>query len=263
MDIDLLSKMVGELILDNDEVTLPGVGTFVAEVMPSTFSDKGYTINPPYRRLSFRQRADLDTKLVEFYASSNGISESEASDILVHFLSEMKEVLKEKKTIVFPGLGRLRATKENNFFFVPDEDLDIYPDGFGLESVSLKSHTESGEEVSAAVASLHDYLEEADTAAQPRLVAEAPAVAETPAAAELQQAAEVQETADVPEAAEVRRKAPRVRKPLPKWVWIVLGVILLAALLLGAFLLLARFAPEFTDSLLYTREELEILNYPL
>ena len=235
-----MSKMVGELILDNDEVTLPGVGTFVAEVMPSTFSDKGYTINPPYRRLSFRQRADLDTKLVEFYASSNGISESEASDILVHFLSELKEVLKEKKTIVFPGLGRLRATKENNFFFVPDEDLDIYPDGFGLESVSLKSHTESGEEVSAAVASLHDYLEEAAPAVEP-----------------------VEELAVEPVKEPVKKKASRVRKPLPKWVWIVLGVILLAALLLGAFLLLARFAPEFTDSLLYTREELEILNYPL
>ena len=56
MDIDLLSKMVKELILDKDEVELPGVGTFVAETVPATFSDKGYTINPPYRKLSFRQR---------------------------------------------------------------------------------------------------------------------------------------------------------------------------------------------------------------
>ena len=45
MDIDLLSKMVKELILDNDEVSLPGVGSFVAELVPSSFSDKGYTIN--------------------------------------------------------------------------------------------------------------------------------------------------------------------------------------------------------------------------
>ena len=60
MDIDLLAKMVGELILDNDEVSLPGVGTFVAEVMPSSFSDKGYTINPPSRKLSFRQREKSD-----------------------------------------------------------------------------------------------------------------------------------------------------------------------------------------------------------
>ena len=58
---------------------------------------------------------------------------------IADFLSEMKEVLKQKKSIVFPGLGRLRSTKENNFFFVADEDLDIYPEGFGLEPISLKT----------------------------------------------------------------------------------------------------------------------------
>ena len=47
MDIDLLSKIVKELILDNDEVALPGIGSFIAEIVPSVFSDKGYTINPP------------------------------------------------------------------------------------------------------------------------------------------------------------------------------------------------------------------------
>ena len=57
MDIDLLSKMVRQLILEHDKVFLPGLGAFVAEIVPSTFSDKGYTVNPPYRRLSFRIRA--------------------------------------------------------------------------------------------------------------------------------------------------------------------------------------------------------------
>ena len=37
MDIDLLAKMVKEAILDHDTVTLPGVGCFVAELVPSTF----------------------------------------------------------------------------------------------------------------------------------------------------------------------------------------------------------------------------------
>ena len=63
MDIDLLSKMVKELILDNDKVSLPGLGAFVAEVVPATFSDKGYTVNPPYRRLSFRSNLEQDTLL--------------------------------------------------------------------------------------------------------------------------------------------------------------------------------------------------------
>ena len=131
MDIDLLSKMVKELILDNDEVYLPGIGSFVAELVPSTFSDKGYTINPPYRRLSFRQRQDgTDTALIDFYIRSNNLEREAGLRIIRDFLEEMKEVLEQKKSIVFPGLGRLRATRENNFFFVADEDLDIYPDGF-------------------------------------------------------------------------------------------------------------------------------------
>ena len=65
MDIDLLSKMVKELILDEDRVVLPGLGCFVAEIVPASFSDKGYTINPPYRRLYFRSRPDEGDGLVE------------------------------------------------------------------------------------------------------------------------------------------------------------------------------------------------------
>lgn len=167
MDIDLLSKMVKELILDNDEVSLPGVGSFVAELVPSSFSDKGYTINPPYKRLSFRKKADAsDNVLIDFYAKSNNVDKETASKIVIDFLSEMQEVLELRKSIVFPGLGKLRATKENIFFFVADEDLDIYPEGFGLEPISLKTHEETPAEVSATIAALQDILNPEETESQ-------------------------------------------------------------------------------------------------
>ena len=148
MDIDLLSKMVKELILDNDRVVLPGLGCFVAEMVPSTFSDKGYTINPPYRRLYFRSRPDQGDALTRLYAEGNGVEMEIADKIINDFVAELKGVLFSKKTVIFPGLGRLRATKENAVFFVSEEDLDIYPAGFGLEPVSLKTHQESAAEVS-------------------------------------------------------------------------------------------------------------------
>ena len=179
MDIDLLSKMVKELILDNDEVALPGVGTFVAEMVPSSFSDRGYTIHPPYRRLYFRQRVDeTNTALVDFYAASNSVDAAQAQRIVSDFLLEMRDLLKQKKTIVFPGLGRLRATRENNFFFVADEDLDIYPAGYGLEPISLKTHQETPEEVSSVVEQLRAILTEKKTAGpvvEPVLEEEEPA----------------------------------------------------------------------------------------
>lgn len=138
MDIDLLSRIVKELITDHDKVGLPGLGTFVAEVVPASFSDKGYTINPPYRRLSFHPDNTEADLLVKFYSDSNHVPLEASRVYITEFLSELKQVLIQRKTVIFPGLGRLRATKENNFFFVPDADLDIYPDGFGLQPVSMK-----------------------------------------------------------------------------------------------------------------------------
>ena len=292
MDIDLLSKMVKELILDNDRVVLPGLGCFVAEMVPSTFSDKGYTINPPYRRLYFRSRPDQGDELAKLYAKGNHIEMEMANKIINDFVSELKSVLFSKKTIVFPGLGRLRATKENAVFFVADEDLDIYPAGFGLEPISLKTHQESASEVTAAVEGLRQIL--GDTAPTPEPTPE-PAPEPTPEptpepVVELEPVEEpapivepepepelepeqepisepepieepIEEPASDPEPVVEIAEEP-AGKPVAKKVLVTLLVIILVlALLLGAYIALGRFAPDFLDQFLYTKEELEILNY--
>ena len=370
MDIDLLSKIVKELILDNDEVALPGIGSFIAEIVPSVFSDKGYTINPPYRRLSFRQKGSGDENMViDFYARCNNIDTPTASRIIREFLEEMRRVLETKKSIVFPGLGKLRATKENYFFFVADEDLDIYPEGFGLEPISLKTHEETPAEVSATMAVLRSILnpeEETEEANKPAETAEATnaeeaeadakgaeneketakanaSEAETqttetedaapvevnvnePATEEVNEPAEVNVPAEQtednatpagdnplnvndladntetagntktaentePEPAEVPMTDNKAGATVPattststattatatttiqatsqkpagsktwqviKWTLIILVILAVTALL--TFIILAHIAPDFIDSILYTPEELEILN---
>lgn len=336
MDIDLLSKMVKELILDNDEVSLPGVGSFVAELVPSSFSDKGYTINPPYKRLSFRKKADAsDNVLIDFYAKSNNVDKETASKIVIDFLSEMQKVLELRKSIVFPGLGKLRATKENIFFFVADEDLDIYPEGFGLEPISLKTHEETPAEVSATIAALQDILNPEETKSQsgsgeqPEAESgseepsdavsgpeDAPEVtgggqpessleAEVEPDSELQPeqqatAAEsdhqsenesqhdeeseqenepqqepesesdrVEETAEPvtpiqPETEPEQLRTEPVKKSRKGWkalIWTAVAIAALAVTFIVGFVILAHIAPDFIDSILYTQEELEIINH--
>lgn len=269
MDTPLLAKMVKELILENDAVTLPGIGTFVAELVGASFSDKGYTINPPYRRLSFTQREGSDTLLADIYASSNDIPYESAVQILSEFLSELKAELMAKKSIQFPGLGRLRATRENNFFFIADEDLDIYPDGFGLEPISLKTHEETEEEVTAAVAGLAAMLdrekmpepaEEEKATEQPMTVTKEDIQAMV--AEQVKQEISRQARNDSQQAQKDRKA--KARKPMPKGLkrtlWILLILVILAALFFGAFFLAAHFAPDWLDTLLYTPEELEILH---
>ena len=107
----------------------------------------------------FRSKPDQGDSLALFYASSNNVSVEVASRIIRDFVSDLRSVLYERKTVILPGLGRLRATKENNVFFVADENLDIYPEGFALEAISLKNHVQTREEVSAAVQGLADMLD--------------------------------------------------------------------------------------------------------
>lgn len=336
MDIDLLSKMVKELILDNDEVSLPGVGSFVAELVPSSFSDKGYTINPPYKRLSFRKKADAsDNVLIDFYAKSNNVDKETASKIVIDFLSEMQKVLELRKSIVFPGLGKLRATKENIFFFVADEDLDIYPEGFGLEPISLKTHEETPAEVSATIAALQDILNPEETegqsgsgeqpeaesgseepseavsgpedapevigGGQPESSLEAEAESGNELQPEQQATAEesghqsenesqseaegeqenepqqepesesdrVEETTEPvtpiqPETEPEQSRTDPAKKSRKGWkalIWTAVAIAALAVTFIVGFVILAHIAPDFIDSILYTQEELEIINH--
>ena len=244
--------MVKELILDNDRVVLPGLGSFVAEIVPSTFSDKGYTINPPYRKLHFRSKPDEGSELVQFYAQTNNVEFVVAERIIKDFISELKPVIHTKKIVVFPGLGRLRATKENNLFFVADEDLDIYPDGFALEPVSLKTHQETREEVVAVVADLKSILQEPEAepvVEVPEPVVEEPVV-EMPAP-------EVQ-VEDIQAEEPVIEEPAKKKGSLKKALIVVLSIIFV---LLLAFAVVGRVAPDFVDSFLYTPEELKILNH--
>lgn len=210
MDINQLSALVRSHLLDSDEVIVPGLGTFRAEVVPAAFSDNGFTVNPPYRKLTFVQ---------EELPSANKLEVDPA------YIESLKKDLQEARSIDFPGLGKLRLTKSDQYFFVPDEDANIYPEGFGLAPVSLKNkdaRSESG-------------MTDSDEPGKP----------------------------GKPGKSGKSRKAPREKKPRnPKRTAIIVAVVIVDIILIAivALRVLGAVAPDFVDKLLYTPEELEILH---
>lgn len=139
MDINLLSQLLKELILEHDKVSFISMGSFMAEVMPASVSYRGMVINPPYRRLYYRfSEKSNDKLLINLYAERENISVEEAESRMVIFLREFREELNREKLVVFPGLGRMKASISNEYFFIADEDIDLYPDGLGLEPIRMK-----------------------------------------------------------------------------------------------------------------------------
>lgn len=120
MTLEQDSTKILSLILDNDEVTLPGIGTFVCKLVPAYFSSNGSVLNPPRREISFRKEQLTDTCLCDFD------------------LSPVRKALATAKCASLPGLGRLTVRSKGVIAFEAAEDIDIYPEGFGLKPVKVK-----------------------------------------------------------------------------------------------------------------------------
>ena len=226
MEINLFSKCIKDLIIENDRVDVPYLGTFVAEMVPAAYSDRQTTINPPYRKMSFH-KGEISLAdgriLLEKVSRETGVSLDQSGVELGWCLSRLCSELEGSKICKLPGLGVMRANARNEFFFVPDDNLDIWPDGLGLEPVAIK---------------LSDRP------------AAAPAVAEKP----------LPELSPVPAPAPEPAPTP-VKKPRKRRDWLIVLIVILVVLLL--FIAAAYAFPEqlspILDPLLYTREELELL----
>ena len=249
MNIDLLSKMVKDLILDNDKVSLPGLGSFVTESVPASFSNDGYAIRPPYRKVYFRRNVAENELLAGAYSKASGMSLNSSEAELREFVLEMKAVLDRQKVIIFPGLGKLRATQENNYFFVTDDDIDICPEYNRLETLPLKVRKEPGTVIGkyafAESRTEQESLSETEAAPQPEPIPQLEPQPEP-------------HPESHPESQPEPQPEPR-KKILGKGIRVAIWTVAAVAAVFAAFVLVSRLMPGSTDFLLYNEEEMEIL----
>lgn len=230
MDIQQFSTTLRDLLLVQDKVAVPGLGLFSAGLEPASFSDRGYTVNPPYRKLVFKPESLVTEPLGN--AATLPVDEQE----LKKCVDALKAALQSERCVELPLLGKFRLTTSGELFFVPDPELDIYPDAFGLHPVSMKNHDPQQEEQIPPL--------DIDTPIIEPAPAPVPAPAPAPAPANETPMTQNTETAPSP-----KRKVLRI-------LGIVLLVLVLAMLV---FRLVAIVAPDFIDSILYTEEELRLL----
>ena len=256
-DVDIFAACLKELLLENDTVTVPGLGSFITRLMPASFSDRGRTINPPYRKLSFRASELGDADVFTDCLATRLAEGSDPAAWLQSFVKEFKEELEKTKRVDLASLGAMRATAQNDYFFVASDDLDIYPEGLGLEAVTIKSSQPMEEE---PVTEPESEAEQ-DTEAEPEPKTEpAPAPAAESIHApvpEAQPASQPVQTAEAP-----------AEKPRRKLQWWAIALIVLAAVILLLILSVifkdilpwGEAVDNFINHLLYSEEELRILN---
>ena len=301
MKLETLSGLIVQLVLENGRVMLPQLGAFMRETVPASFSDRGFTLLPPYRRLVFRESQGDGTLLCEALSRQARLTPQRAQAEIEACVQALREQLEEENQALIPGLGRLKRTASGGLLFVQDEDLDVSGELMALDAVSLKSQDR------LVASALHTAPESVASKPAPVPVAPAPMLEPESASASASEpgpAVAPVEPAPVsgPDSAPVdpapapasepvapaQTYVPKPTEPEPTPVapappvmrdipasgeeeaeerhtspWLVLLLVVLALVLLFVALFYAGvwFFPDTLDKFLYDEQQLELLKY--
>lgn len=247
MDSVLFSKIVKQMLPSDSKVVLPGLGEFYVQQVGATLSDKGFTINPPYKKIAFKVSASRDTALAEFLAETNNVEALAAASAVDEFVQRLVDSLQSERSVDLPGLGRLLLSRTNDLFFVQDPDVEIFPEMDLLEPLSVRN--------SAAISVANVTSVTSMSECQPAVVVPEPvAVAEEVAVVVPEPAAVV----DEPQDTTVASIQPERR--FPRWALALVCAVTLVLVFFSALALAGRYCPELVDPLLYDAAELEVIN---
>lgn len=272
-----LSNLLRQLLSENDEVSLPGMGHFVIVDIPSELINGGKAITPPSRKIVFESSdGDSDKLLVLAYCRERGISENDAAKELSELLRQFKKELVDNAGAEIPGFGRITFGAGGSFVFESDDSFDVAADSYCLETLPLKiMNDQQPVEEEFVIDSMDiemadpeeneqlDELKNVDDSEpeklQPETVEKEDAIVpENPE--ETENPTEQEKPAEIVEQPVRETLVAEAEKQKCRWIlWVAAFVGILIILVILVFLFKEELMP-LLEKLLYSKEELEILH---
>lgn len=272
-----LSNLLRQLLSENDEVSLPGMGHFVIVDIPSELINGGKAITPPSRKIVFESSdGDSDKLLVLAYCRERGISENDAAKELSELLRQFKKELVDNAGAEIPGFGRITFGAGGSFVFEADDSFDVAADSYCLETLPLKiMNDQQPVEEEFVIDSMDiemadpeeneqlDELKNVDDSEpeklQPETVEKEDAIVpENPE--ETENPTEQEKPAEIVEQPVRETLVAEAEKQKCRWIlWVAAFVGILIILVILVFLFKEELMP-LLEKLLYSKEELEILH---
>ncbi|MCU0445343.1 MAG: HU family DNA-binding protein [Microscillaceae bacterium] len=136
---DNIKEYLYEWFLENDRLTVPGLGQFEASYVGATIQPGMHKLTPPNKIITFNptQQAD-DGVLASYIAQETGISPQEAQQAIRDFVENIKANLQTSKKIKLKGFGMLVLQPDGSIGFRSEEDTNYLGDSFGLGTIFTK-----------------------------------------------------------------------------------------------------------------------------
>jgi hypothetical protein len=124
----------------NQKLTIPGVGSFIAETEPAKLNFVERTVHSPLPLIKFTTDNNSSTNdFCRFLAKEIHIDEADAAEKFNEFSGELKNSLKKNGTVTLPGIGVLTMQFGNTFSFTSQENIQSFFPHLNAERVIRKN----------------------------------------------------------------------------------------------------------------------------
>ena len=133
-----LSKLISELLVNHECVTVPGLGSFIGTFKSAHYDLIKEKFYPPSKQISFNSQIKNNDGLLAKHAS-----QSLKIDYALALKQIHQEVVKINHTLKqapfkLKDIGELSLSNENKIIFNPSDSKNYLKESFGLSSINIK-----------------------------------------------------------------------------------------------------------------------------
>ncbi len=138
-----ISLIIRDLLLRNEQLVIPGFGSFKIIHRPAQISRTSQVLLPPAKEIVFdSQLKSGDNQLLLSIKKKYGLSEAETGEALKKYILQVEEDISSRGLVLMEGLGRIKREANGSLSFEPISEL-LNPGGvFALPKIDIPVHRE-------------------------------------------------------------------------------------------------------------------------
>ncbi|MBP5391642.1 MAG: hypothetical protein J6Y40_06170 [Bacteroidales bacterium] len=251
MEADL-SSLFRKIVLRDGELILPFMGAIRLEDVPASFSEDGMVVCPPTKKLAFdNYNLSSNDILLNEYALQREISRMAAKRALYKDLDDLRAKVEKEGSLTLEGFGTFLFDKETGYSVDPAPGFELSTETFGLSTLDLRDKPEPVAEP--------EPEPEPEPVAEPTPEPEPVQEPEPEPVVEPEQEPVVEAVEPEPVVEEPAKKKSRSSRVL----LVLLTILAILVILVLVVLIFKEELRPILEKILYSKEELEILNYKL
>jgi nucleoid DNA-binding protein len=146
-----ISTIFKEVLLKEDNITIPGFGTLEAKYQSAQLDEKSGVIYPPTKLVTYNpdKTDDPDDTLLKYVVAANKVSDVDARAAIADFVKDVKAKVAAHSTVTLEDVGTIQQD-ENGAIVLKAMPSRLSIDNYGMDTVDVEP-VPASERVAAAV----------------------------------------------------------------------------------------------------------------